>query len=227
MALLTYQFAETFRCKELIFATKMFIHSNFTDVAETEEFLNLSSEEVKMWISSDEINVSAEEDVFKIILTWIDREKSERKKYFPELFPEVRVVYVSRDFLHNDVVTNDLVNDNQRCTDLVKDAVKLFETGFHYLNSAMPRKSLETYVIAFYLNGFHSQNNRSVLFCYFPQVEKWSRFALPPALKPDRGIVPCRDNLHFFTMTTLIVYDSFSDCWTAFPRGLKPQASFS
>ena len=38
------------------------------------------------------IGVSAEEDVFKIILTWIARDKSERKKYFAELFREVRLV---------------------------------------------------------------------------------------------------------------------------------------
>ena len=37
-AILTYQVAERFRCKELIFATKMFINSNFTTVAKTEEF---------------------------------------------------------------------------------------------------------------------------------------------------------------------------------------------
>ena len=63
-----------------------------------------------MWISSDEINVSAEEDVFKIIVTWIGSEKSERRKYFPKLFKKhfaksfrkVRLVYVSRDFLHSD-----------------------------------------------------------------------------------------------------------------------------
>ena len=53
-----------------------------------------------MWISSlsDEINVSAEEDAFTIIVTWIDLEKIERKKYFAELFREVRLVYVSGDF---------------------------------------------------------------------------------------------------------------------------------
>ena len=72
-----------------------------------------------MWISSDEIDVSAEEEAFTLILTWIDREKSERKKYFAELFREVRLVYVSRDYLLSDIVTNDLVNDNEGCMDLV------------------------------------------------------------------------------------------------------------
>ena len=82
-----------------------------------------------MWISSDEINVTAEENVFKIILAWIDHDKSQRKKYFSELFRQVRLVYVSRDFLCNDVVTNDLVNDNRDCLRCVADAISLIESG--------------------------------------------------------------------------------------------------
>ena len=92
-----YYFAERYRCEELITEIKDFIFANFTTVAKTEQFLSLSSKEAKMWISSDEIDVSAEEDVFDIIRTWTDCEKSERRKYFAELFREARLVYVSRD----------------------------------------------------------------------------------------------------------------------------------
>ena len=87
----TYLFAEKYLFEELLSDNTNFILANFTTVAETEDFLNLSSEEVKMWISRDEINVTTEEDVFKIILTWIDGQQSERKKYFAELFREVRL----------------------------------------------------------------------------------------------------------------------------------------
>ena len=227
-AMLTYQFAERFRCEELIFATKMFIYSNFTTLAKTEEFLNLSSEEVQMWISSDEINVSAEEDVFKIILTWINLAKSERKKYFPKLFSEVRLVYVSRDFLQNDIVTNDLVNDNEGCMDLVKDAMKLTDSEILHFYSTKPRKSLETSVIVFSQNDRWRQNNQSVLVCYFPQEDKWSTFTLPPGpLKDDRGVASaCRDKLYFFgEHTSLLVYDSFSNCWKASTLLPKRQTS--
>ena len=61
-----------------------------------------------MWISSDEINVSAEEDVFNIILAWIDHDRSGRKRYFVELFSHVRLAYVSRDFLQHDIGANEL-----------------------------------------------------------------------------------------------------------------------
>ena len=114
--------------------------------------------------------------MFKIILAWIDCEKSERKRYFCALFREVRLVYVSRDFLHNVILTNDLVSEHKGCRDLVKDAMKLIDSGIHYLYSNKPRKSLESSVIAL----FRSQGNKSILLCYFLQENKLSRLTLSP-----------------------------------------------
>lgn len=85
-----YQFGERYQCKEVIAGTQQFILANFSAVATTKEFLNISREEVKMWTSSDEINVNAKEDVFAFIAKWIDHDEVERKKYFSELFCHVQ-----------------------------------------------------------------------------------------------------------------------------------------
>ena len=167
-----YFFAERYRCGELISHAISFISANITTAAKAEEFLKLSSEAVKMCISSDELNVSTEEDVFKIILTWIDHDKSEREKYFTELFREVRLVFVSRDFLQSDIVTNDLVrNDNQGCMDRVKDAMKYSFIGPisspHFRFKA--RNSLETCVFVVTLPG---QNYH---WCYNTRENTWSQ----------------------------------------------------
>ncbi|KAL9951883.1 hypothetical protein ACROYT_G044624 [Oculina patagonica] len=144
----TYHFAKRYQCEELISDTKQFIHANFSNEAKAEDFLNMSSEEVNQWISSDEINVSAEENVFKIILAWIDHNKSEREKYFADLFRQVQLIYVSRDYLLNDIVTNDLVNDNACCLELVKAAMKAIDSkNSENVSFPPPRKSLETPVI--------------------------------------------------------------------------------
>ena len=82
----TYHFAETYRCEELVAKAKTFIESSFTIVAKSEEFLNLTSHEVEEWISSDEIVIDAEEDIFGIILGWIAKERKSRIGKFEELF---------------------------------------------------------------------------------------------------------------------------------------------
>ena len=107
----TFYVAEMYQCDELITNTRKFIHANFASVAEMEEFLNLEAKEVERWISSDEISVAVEADVFKIVLKWIEQDKSERKASFEELFRHVRLAFLSRDFLL-DVVTNELVRQN-------------------------------------------------------------------------------------------------------------------
>ena len=215
-AISTYYFAERFQCQELVCVSQNFILANFTTVAKTDEFLNLPSKEVEMWISSDEIDVSAEEDVFKIIPTWIDREKSERKKYFAELFREVRLVYVSRDFLHSDIVTNDLVNDNEGCLDLVKHAMKIIDSKDYYHLGVKPRESLETPVIAVYVRGFIQEDH--ILCCYNPREGSWSRFrgTVPPS---TQEVISCHGKLYFISQpgNRLLCFDSFSNCWTSLP----------
>ena len=80
----TYYFAERYQCEDLLWNTTKFLLANFISIyaASREDDLSMSRREVEMWISSDEINVSAEEDVFNIILAWIDHDRSGRKKYF-------------------------------------------------------------------------------------------------------------------------------------------------
>ena len=95
----TLNFAEKYRCEELVINSAKFLLENFASVAETEEFLSLKAEEVETWISNDEIRLAAEEDVLKIILNWIEHDKSERKDKFKQLFGQVRLVLLSRDFL--------------------------------------------------------------------------------------------------------------------------------
>ena len=84
----------------------------------------MPSYEVEKWISSDEIVIDAEENVFEIIVRWIDHGKSGRSGKFSELFRHMRLAYVSRDYLLRHVVTNDLVKENVDCLDSVRGALK-------------------------------------------------------------------------------------------------------
>ena len=213
----SYNFAEIYRCEELFSNARRFILSNFTSVAKTEEFMNMSSKRIEMWISNDDINVSAEEDVFKIILTWINRDKSERKKHFAELFRHVRLVYVTRDYLHSDVVTNELVRDGEGCLDLVKDAMKLIDFKSYHNLSARPRKCLETAVIVFSLEEH--------ILGYFPREDKLCRMGKNTFSRefsicdPRSQLVPCHGKVYsiFPPLQQLICYDPFCNIWASLP----------
>ena len=164
----TFYFAEMCQCDELITKTRKFIQENFKSVAEMDEFLNLEAKEVERWISSDEISVAVEADVFKIVLKWIEQNKSKRKACLEQLFRHVRLTFLSRDFLL-DVVTNALVQENLNCLKLISDAVKLTSFTCERDLPQSPRKGLETRAI-FVCGGKYT-------FCYLPGKDEWKRLA--------------------------------------------------
>ena len=188
----TYYFAERYQCEGLLWNTRKFILANFKSIyaANRDEVLETSSREVEMWISSDEIDVSAEEEVFKIILAWIDQDRSQRKDHFVELFRHFRLVYVSRDFLLSDIVTNELVKDNNSYLTLVKDAIDLGDSIKFHCCSVQPRKSLETTVIVI--------NSGEDILCYFPHENGFCNLGseIPVELIRSGNFVPCKGQLY-------------------------------
>ena len=201
----TLHFAEKYQCQELVLRSTNFIQDNFTSVAMSDEFLNLDSEEVEKWISSENILVAAEEDVFRIIVNWIEQNKGERKDKFEQLFRHVRLVVLSRDSLFSDVVTNELVTEH-----------------FSFFSCAS-RRRLQTEAIVV--------RRRKKTYCYFPEKDEWKRLA--DGLSEDRDhttqIIKFRDQLYSFPRRRYAEterYDPAFNSWTTLRLPL-PNDTFS
>ena len=186
----TFYFAEKYQCNELLTNSRGFIHENFACVAEMDEFLNLEAKEVERWISSDEIVVTAELDVFKIVQKWVEHSKSERKAAFEELFRHVRLVFLPRDYLLS-IVTNELVRDNGVCLRLISEAIQLTAFSNEHDLPLSPRKGLETRAIVA-CGGKYT-------FCYIPEEDEWKR--LPDGLSErnqKNQVIRYQDQLYVF-----------------------------
>ena len=201
----TLHFAEKYQCQELVLRSTNFIQDNFTSVAMSDEFLNLDSEEVEKWISSENILVAAEEDVFRIIVNWIEQNKGERKEKFEQLFRHVRLVMLSRDSLLSDVVTNELVTEH-----------------FSFLSCAS-RRRLQTEAIVI--------RGGKKTYCYLPEEDEWKRLA--DGLSEDRDhttqIIKFRDQLYSFPRRRYAEterYDPAFNSWTTLRLPL-PNDTFS
>ena len=215
----TFYFAEKYDCEELLNDSKSFIHANFRSVADMNEFLSLEAKEVERWISSDEIVVETEADVFQIAQKWVEHNKGERKAAFEELLRHVRLVFVSRDYLLN-VVTNELVRDNAGCFTLVSDAIR--QTTFSSDDDLpqSPRKGLDTRAIVA-CEGEYA-------FCYLPQKDEWKR--LPTCNRstkkrrvniPSTHMIRFRDQLFMFrSLDRTERYDPVFNGWSSFPFGI-------
>ena len=225
----TYYISQRYQCKELFLKTKNFILANFINLyaGNRKKVLNMSGEQLQMWISSDEINVTAEEDVFKIILAWIDHDRRKRKKHFAVLFRHVRLAYLSRHFLCSKICTNVLVKNSDGCFDLVEDALRFIDSKVFCIPSYVtPRRSLETPVIV-----VDSNQPFGLLQCYCPCADRWYRLNNQPTHTVARhfncrhDLVPFCGKLYVYNIprswgesletshSRLFTYDPYSNSW--------------
>ena len=97
--------------------------------------------------------------------------------------------YVSQDFLRHDIVTNELVKDNNSCLTLVKDAINLLDSKNFESLSVPPRKSLETPVVVV--------NVGKDVLCYSFREHSWCKLGeIPVKLIRRRNFVPCDGQLY-------------------------------
>ena len=170
--LMVYFLAVNYRCIELQEKARDFIYANFTRVVEHEDFLNLTVSEVEEWISSDEIRVRGEEDVFQAIVKWAEQNgDGEREKFF-ELFRHVRLIYLSRNYVFNEIFPHPLVSNDKACTAFVLDTVKDVSSGSEECFFAQaPRNCLKTTEDCLVVSA------GTKTLCYVPYENKWYQMA--------------------------------------------------
>ena len=168
-----YYFAERYQCMNLMEECRELIKSNFSAVMETDDFLNLDVRHVSKWVSSDDITVKAEEEVFKGIVKWVNHNKSEREKEFPYLLHQVRLNSVHQDYLVNEMVKEELITTNNECLNFVLGFLKwILDPTLQC--SIKPRTCLQTQVNGIFVCG----GNKALL--YHPNENIW--YPLPDLL---------------------------------------------
>ncbi|KAL9972437.1 hypothetical protein ACROYT_G018739 [Oculina patagonica] len=166
-----YYFAVKYRCEEIQKNANDFILANFVAVAETEDFLNLSSKQVEEWIANDEIVVKGEEEVFEILRKWIKRNENEEQSFY-DLFRHIRCIYVPRDYLSNVILPVSFVKNNLDCSNLALDAMKMVFSGQEECYFTQPpRDCLKTHEDAIVAVGTLST------LCYIPSEHKWYKLS--------------------------------------------------
>ena len=196
-----YYFALKYRCEELQKGAKDFILANFVAVAETEDFLNLSGKQVEEWISSDEIIVEGEEEVFEVVVRWMERSECQKHNFY-ELFRHIRCIYLPRVYLLNVALHNPFVKNNTDCSNCAQDAMKMvFGGGEECYFVQSPRNCLKTHENAIVACGKNSTLG------YIPLEDKWYRLSrmLSTRYFFSQSISVCQGKLFF-------IGDNNDDC---------------
>ncbi|XP_061657666.1 kelch-like protein 17 isoform X3 [Syngnathoides biaculeatus] len=143
-------FADTHSCSDLLKSAHKYVLQHFVEVSKTEEFMLLPLKQVLDLISSDNVNVPSEEEVYRAVLSWVKHDIDGRRPHVPwvglispdmvsdcnltnqpikilrscQLMKCVRLPLLRRDFLMSNVDTELLVRHHSECKDLLIEALK-------------------------------------------------------------------------------------------------------
>lgn len=122
-----WAFTERFHsCTELHHKAEFYVLQHFQEVQQvSEEFLQLPLELLENMISRDELNVKQEEVVFEAILRWINHEPENRRNHITALLSRVRLGLMSPEYFMNNVRNNPLVLENEACSFIIINAMKV------------------------------------------------------------------------------------------------------
>lgn len=134
-------FAHLHLCTELQAKAHQFALENFTSVVESEEFLELSFDKLREYISSDLIDVRTEETVFNAVMRWVKFDLDEREKCLSELLQCVRLAVLDISKLKL-IENNPLVCSSEKCLSLVQEAQQL-KQSFHETQGGKRRRSMQ------------------------------------------------------------------------------------
>lgn len=174
-------FADTHACRDLLRVADKYTQHSFPDVMESEEFLLLPVNQLIDIISSDELNVTSEEQVYTAVMSWVKYNIPERRAMLSQALQNVRLPLLSPKFLVGTVGADILVKSDEACRDLVDEAKNYLllpqERPLMQGPRTRPRKPIRCGEVLFAVGGWCSGDAISSVERYDPQNNDWRMVA--------------------------------------------------
>ncbi|XP_043268337.1 kelch-like protein 18 isoform X2 [Venturia canescens] len=231
-------FADTLNCTALVTEATNYIHQYFHQVAQSDEFLNLTFVNLKELVSRDELYVVSELQVFEAIIKWINHDVEQRVDHLAALLAHVRLPLLSPEILADRVAKENFVKSSHACRDLLDEAkdYHLMPDRRHLLASfkVRPRCCYKIMGHIFAFGGLSKfGSSRSTVEVYDPFTGKWQT---SEAMTMDRsrvGVAVHRNKLYAFggyngheRLSTVEVYNPCLKTWKLIaPMHCKRSAS--
>ena len=222
-----YYYADKYHCEELKRACRTEIHSNFTAVMETEDFLNLDIKQVLEWVSSDDVTISSEEEVFEGIVKWVSYNRSDRESFFLDLLRHIRLRSIPHDFLLKKLVKEELITRNYDCLNYLLGSMESIFIATDESLSKAPRNCLKVQVEGIFLCG-----GKKAL-CYLPHVNMWYKMANMTFEHQNHALLLDRQRVYIFSKQNPHIqchlveyYVPSTNLWYSFQSGFKYNEKF-
>ncbi|XP_065575475.1 kelch-like protein diablo [Artemia franciscana] len=219
-------FADTHACRDLLRIADKFTQHNFQEVVESEEFLLLPPNQLIDIISSDELNVRSEEQVFNAAMGWIKYNVTERRICLPQILQHVRLPLLTPKFLVNTVSTDPLIKADDVCRDLVDEAKNYLllpqERPLMQGPRTRPRKPIRRGELLFAVGGWCSGDAIASVERFDPLTGDWKLVAPMAKRRCGVGVAVLSDLLYAVGghdgqsyLNTIERYDPQTNQWSS------------
>ncbi|XP_028406547.1 kelch-like protein 20 [Dendronephthya gigantea] len=217
------KFVEAHGCTNFLESVDRFVLQKFKDVVKSEEYNLLPGELLLKVLSSDDLNVNYEEEVYESVLKWVSFNISERSKFLPQILENVRLPLISKDYLLSKIDNEPLIRVNMACRDLLDEAKNYYlvpDRRAQMRNQRMkPRKSTVGWLFA--VGGKEAgETIANSVECYHMYSNKWQRAAPLNSSRQQLGVGVINGSLYavggsdgYSRLNSVERYDRELDRW--------------
>ena len=195
------QLTKVYKLTKLAEQTIAYIERCFPLIVETNSFLELSFNVISKILSSNNLNITSEMEIFEAASSWVDYDISERSKFAFGLLLKVRLPLLTEHALKYLLTKKSPISEVSECNTTLKQALKCKEKKqFHCMSSICHENRFcmqkhfnllicDANILNSKLNYKTKQNTRFTLVdgCNFKSIK-----VLPPSLKVrDRFLATC------------------------------------
>lgn len=226
-----WRLAKSHECMELAKKAWYVILENFTEVCKTEDFNFLDADEMYEIINDDDLHVTNEEIVCDAVFRWYRFEPETRTEHASNLFEYLRLPLLSSEYLLHEVEPMDLVVNNQKCREIVKEAISYQMLPSRRPDFNSPRVTFRRYAnmeeVLIMIGGYNASNEKvsDVLAFSFARNTWFQLMSLP--LKLGREFNSCVFGNDIFVsggsqrLESLLQYRSDTNEWVRCPNMLQ------
>uniref|UniRef100_A0A3Q3IF27 BTB domain-containing protein n=1 Tax=Monopterus albus TaxID=43700 RepID=A0A3Q3IF27_MONAL len=115
-------FAESHNRVDLMDMADRYACEHFTEVVDCEDFTCVSPQHLRTLLSSSELNIHSETQVYNAAIKWLKANPQHHKAWLEQIMSQVRLPLLPVDFLTGTVAKDEMIKGNLSCRDLMDEA---------------------------------------------------------------------------------------------------------
>lgn len=217
------KFVEAHGCSNFLESIDRFVLRKFREVAKSDEYNLLPCELLVKVITSDDLNVKVEEEVYEAVMKWVNYNISERSEKLPVILENVRMPLLSKDYLLSKIDREPLIRSNMVCRDLMDEAKNYYllpDCRAQMRTKRMrPRKSTVGWLFA--VGGKEAgETIANSVECFHKFSNKWQRAGALNSARQQLGVGVINGSLYavggsdgYSRLNSVERYERESDRW--------------